>query len=61
MSRKNQFKTHLEKIVKIFFLGKESYLVLRELYKVTLQRIDDNGTVQNITLENNEPKATPCP
>ena len=34
MSRKNQFKTHLEKIVKIFFLGKESYLVLRELYKV---------------------------
>ena len=34
MSRRNQFKTHLEKIVKIFFLGKESYLVLRELYKV---------------------------
>ena len=29
--------------------------------KVTLQRIDDDGTVQNITLENNEPKATPCP
>lgn len=34
MSKRNQFKTHLEKIVKIFFLGKESYLVLRELYKV---------------------------
>lgn len=29
--------------------------------KITLQRIDDDGTVQNITLENNEPKATPCP
>jgi len=30
--------------------------------KVILQRIDENGTVQKITLdENNEPKATPCP
>ena len=33
MSKRNEFKTELEKIVKIFFLCKESYLVLRELYK----------------------------
>lgn len=33
MSKKTEFKTDLEKIVKIFFLSKESYLVLRELYK----------------------------
>lgn len=33
MSKKTEFKTDLEKIVKIFFLCKESYLVLRELYK----------------------------
>jgi len=33
MSKRSEFKTDLEKIVKIFFLSKESYLVLRELYK----------------------------
>lgn len=33
MSKRNEFKTDLEKIVKIFFLCKESYLVLRELHK----------------------------
>lgn len=33
MSKRNEFKVDLEKIVKIFFLCKESYLVLRELYK----------------------------
>src|SRR5690554_2843028 len=33
MSKRSEFKTDLEKIVKIFFLSKESYLVLKELYK----------------------------
>ena len=33
MSKRSEFKTDLEKIVQIFFLSKESYLVLRELYK----------------------------
>lgn len=33
MSKRNEFKTDLERIVKIFFLSKESYLVLRELYR----------------------------
>jgi len=33
MSKRNEFKDDLEKIAKIFFLCKESYLVLRELYK----------------------------
>ena len=39
MSKRSEFKTDLEKIVKIFFLSKESYLVLRELYKTI-----DNST-----------------
>ncbi len=33
MSKKSEFKNDLERISKVFFLCKESYLVLRELYK----------------------------
>ena len=38
MSKKTEFKEDFERIKKIFFLCKESYLVLRELYKT-----DDNS------------------
>lgn len=34
MSKEIEFKNHIERIVNIFFLCKESYLVLRELYSI---------------------------
>jgi len=44
MSKKTEFKSDLEKIVRIFFLCKESYLVLRELYKT----VDNTDYIINL-------------
>ena len=44
MSKQAEFKSDLEKTLKIFFLCKESYLVLRELYKT----IDNSNYIINL-------------